>query len=271
MINILFGGNSKVFDGILLCLLSMTKHCNEELNIFILTADVRELNSVYTPIDNEQVAILNKILIRKNPKSKITLINLDNSFNNWITASSNKLNVYTPFAFLRLFADKIKNLPDKIIYLDTDIMVNGNIKELFDTDISDYELGVVNDRYGCVFICPKYFNSGMLLMNIKKIKESGLLEKVRNRCFKKKMAFPDQSALNKYCKKRLYLPRKFNEQGKLKSNTIVHHFSKKIKWFPFFHTINIKPWQIEDVQTKYNCHAYDDIYDEYLKIKNPTH
>ena len=271
MINILFGGNSKVFDGILLCLLSMTKHCNEELNIFILTADVTELNKLYTPISENHVEILDEILKNKNHKSKITLIKLDNSFNNWITTSSNRLNVYTPFAFLRLFADKIENLPEKIIYLDTDIMINGNIKELFNIDISNYELGVVNDRYGCIFICPKYFNSGMLLMNLKKIKENGLLEKVRNICFKKKMAFPDQSALNKYCKKRLYLPKKFNEQGKLKNNTIVHHFSKKIKWFPFFRTINVKPWQIKDVQNKYKCHAYDDIYDKYLKIKNSIH
>jgi len=37
---------------------------------------------------------------------------------------------------------------------------------------------------------------------------------------------------------------------------------------PVFHTTNIKPWQIEDVQNKYHCHNYDDIYDEYKKIIN---
>ncbi len=268
MINILFGGNYKVFDGILLCLLSMTKYCEDELNIFILTADVRELKEEYVPISENQISILTQVVKQKNPKSRVTLIKLGKDFNSWITASSNKLNIYTPFAFLRLFADTIENLPNKIIYLDTDIMLNGNIKDLFDTDIINYELGVVNDRYGCIFIRPKYFNSGMLLMNMKNIKESKLLEKVRNLCFKKKMAFPDQSALNKFCKKRLYLPRKFNEQGKLKNDTIVHHFSKKIKWFPLFHTINIKPWQIEDVQNKYKCYAYDNIYEEYKKIKS---
>jgi len=268
MINILFGGNDKMFDGILLCLMSMSKHCEEALNVFILTADVSELNPEFKPISETHVKHFEQVVKKKNNNSKVTLIHLGNEFNHWILSSSNKLNAYTPFAFLRLFADKIEDLPNKIIYLDTDIMINGNIKELFDIDVRNYELGIVKDRYGHIFIRPKYFNSGMLLMNMKKIKESKLLENVRNVCSTKKMAFPDQSALNKFVKKKLYLPRKFNEQGNLKPNTIVQHFSKRIKWFPIFHTINIKPWQINDVQNKYKCHAYDDIYDEYLKIKS---
>ena len=168
MINILFGGNSKVFDGILLCVLSMTKHCNEPLNIYVLTADVTELNTLFTPITEEQIGVVENIIKKKNCNSKICLINLNKDFNNWILNSSNKLNSYTPFAFLRLFADVIENLPDKIIYLDTDIMLNGDISKLFSTNISNYELGVVLDRYGRFFIHPKYFNSGMLLMNLKK-------------------------------------------------------------------------------------------------------
>ena len=268
MINILFGGNHKVFDGILLCLMSMTKHCSDVLNVYILTADVSEINTNYKPITNYQISILDNVLKTTNPNSKIKLIKLGKEFNNWVYSSSNKLNFYTPFAFLRLFADKIENLPNKIIYLDTDIMLNGNIKELFDVDISNYELGIVKDRYGHFFINPKYFNSGMLLMNINKIKDTKLLDKVRKMCATKKMKFPDQSALNKFSKFKLYLPRKFNEQGKLQQDTVVQHFSKRFKLFPFFHTTNIKPWQIKDIQNKYHCHAYDNVYDEYLKIKS---
>ncbi len=268
MINIMFGGNYKVFDGILLCMMSMIKHCDQEIMVYILTADITNLNKEYIPINESQRVLLENFLKKKNPNNKVTLIKMGQDFNNWACTSSNKINSYTPFAFLRLFADQIEILPDKILYLDTDIMINGNIKKLFETDISNYELGIVLDRYGHILIHPKYFNSGMLLMNMKKIKETKLLEKVRNMCSRKKMAFPDQSALNKFCKHKLYLPRKFNEQGKLKQNTIVQHFSKRIKWFPFFSTINIKPWNIEQVKNIYKIHAYDDIYDEYLKINN---
>ena len=58
-------------------------------------------------------------------------------------------------------------------------MINGDINKLFAIDVSNYELGIVKDRYGHFFINPNYFNSGMLLMNMKKIKESNLLEKER--------------------------------------------------------------------------------------------
>ena len=263
MINILFGGNSKVFDGILLSLISITKHCPDSLNVFVLTADVTEINEDYKPLTENHIKILEKILKNKNKLSKISLIKLSFEFNNWICSSQNKLNSYTPFAFLRLFADKVNNLPEKIIYLDTDILLNGNIKELFNTDITNFEMAVVKDRYGRIFIHPNYFNSGMLLMNMKKIKETKLLEKVRDMCSKKKLAFPDQSALNKHCKLKLYLPRKYNEQGKLKKNTVLQHFSKRIKLLPYIRTINIKPWQIDQVKKIYKISAYNDRYDDY--------
>ena len=266
MINILFGGNYKVYDGILLCLMSMVKHTNEPLNINILTADITEQNPDYKPVSEEDRLQLEKVVKAKNIESKVSLIMLGKEFNNWALSSENKLNQYTPFAFLRLFSDKV-DLPEKVIYLDTDIMLNGDIKELFDIDMTNYELGVVKDRYGKFFISPRYFNSGVLLMNMKNIKESKLFERVRDICFKKKMMFPDQSALNKCCKRKLYLPRKFNEQGNPRKDTIIQHFSKRIVWIPF-HTINIKQYHIDQVHEKYKIFIYDDIYEEYKKLKS---
>ena len=269
MINILFGGNYKVFDGMLLCLMSMTKHTKDPLNVFVLTADVTELNENYKPIQQKDIAFLENYIQKTNKESKVTLLQLGKDFNEWITSSQNKLSQYTPYTFLRLFADKIESIPDKIIYLDTDMMMNGDIKELFDVDISKHELGVVLDRYGRWFLSPKYFNAGMLLMNMKNIRESSLFERVKDLCLNKKMGFPDQTALNKLCKRKLYLPRKFNEQGNPRKDTVVQHFSKRIVWIPF-HTVNIKQWQIDEVHNKYKIHNYDDIYEEYSKIKSKT-
>ncbi len=266
MINLIFCGNLKVKNGILLCLLSMIKHTESPLNVYIFTADIRELDKNYIPITQRDIKEIEKIIKSKNILSKVTLITLGKEFNDWIISSKNKLSFYTPYTFLRLFSVKISVLPDKFIYLDTDIMINGDIKNLFDIDISNYELAVVLDRYGKKFIKHNYFNSGMLLINKKMVMETNLFEKVKELCVNKKMAFPDQTALNKCAKKVLYLPRKFNEQGKIKNNTVVHHFCKRIKWLPFFHTINIKPWQIELVHKKYKIHNYDDIYNEFKNI-----
>ena len=84
MINILFGGNRNVFDGILLCLLSMRKHTSQALNIFILSADVSCLNKNYVPLTKNQINILDCLVKEKNPNSQVSLIMLGKSFNNWI-------------------------------------------------------------------------------------------------------------------------------------------------------------------------------------------
>ena len=69
MINLLFGGNYAVFDGILLCLMSINKNTNQALNVFILTADVTELNNNYKPITSKQIEFLNTYLQQKNKNS----------------------------------------------------------------------------------------------------------------------------------------------------------------------------------------------------------
>ena len=73
----------------------------------------------------------------------------------------------TPYTLIRLFADLVPDIPDKILYLDTDIMVNDDILKLFNIDIKGYEYAAVKEKYGCWLIRPDYINAGMLLMNKK--------------------------------------------------------------------------------------------------------
>ena len=78
---------------------------------------------------------------------------------------------------------------DKAIYIDSDIVVPGDISELYDTDMHGNLIGVckdssVNDapelqRYMTESLGLKlgdYFNSGMLLMNMKALREAKLAE-----------------------------------------------------------------------------------------------
>ena len=66
MINLLFGGNKKVFNGIVLCILSIIKHTKKPLNIFILTANLQKYNKDYAPISEFDVKLLNNILKQTN-------------------------------------------------------------------------------------------------------------------------------------------------------------------------------------------------------------
>ena len=63
MRNIMFCGNSKVFDGVLTCMLSIFKRTEttEPFSITILTMDVSHLNPDYTCIDDNMISFLDKV------------------------------------------------------------------------------------------------------------------------------------------------------------------------------------------------------------------
>lgn len=258
MINLLYSGNDKVFDGIMLSLLSITKYTKEELNVYVLTMNLEG----YNPISKEQITFLKEMLKEKNKLNEITPIDLTDLFKEEMKDSLNLNNFYTPYCLLRLFADKV-DIPEKIIYLDTDTMCHGDLSSLFNIDVENYEFAGVLDRLGRWFISSNYFNSGVLLLNIKEIKKTGLFEKARLLCKTKKMAFPDQTALHRLAKRKLVIPTKFNSQRWLKEDTVIQHFCKSIRFIPFYHTINVKPWDIENVHKRLKIFAYDDIFEEF--------
>ena len=179
---------------------------------------------------------------------------------------------FTPYCMLRLYADLIDEIPDKIMYLDNDVVCLKNPIDFYNIDNSNYELVGVLDYYGSHFykknIFKKdYLNSGVLLLNVRLIKESKLLEKCRERCRKKKMLLPDQAALNKYAKNKLIVNRKYNEQKQDTDDTVFRHFSTTFKFFPKFATQTIKPWHIEELHNVLNVYRIDDVLEEYQRIK----
>ena len=266
MINIMFAGNYKVFDGILIASMSILKHCKEPITAYMLTMDLSEQNPNNKPLSNEHIAYLDALYKEANKESKVIAVDVRDVFLKSLDNSPNKESFYTPYALLRLLAEDLDIIPDKVLYLDADIVANGNIKELYDIDIEKYEIAGVRDYYGKFFFYPRYLNSGVLLMNMKRIRETKLLSRAMTLCNTKKVFLPDQTAINKYAKKKLILKSRFNEQKKLKKDTVIRHFSMTLKFFPKFKKQNIKPWHIDQVHEVLKIHEFDDILDRYQEI-----
>lgn len=57
---------------------------------------------------------------------------------------------FTPYAMLRLFADQIPQIPDRILYLDDDIIIRKDISDFYDQDLTNTELVGVLD-FGVAF------------------------------------------------------------------------------------------------------------------------
>ncbi len=268
MINILLCGNIKVFDGALTELISITNKTREPINCYIYTMDLTRLKDAYLPIEDRQIEFLNMVVKSKNENNQVQKIDVTEIYEREFGKCKNEGAYCTPYTLLRLLADLIPNMPDKLLYLDIDMMAGDDISKLYNIDIDNYEYAAVKEKYGSKIIRRDYINAGMLLLNMKKIRETKLLEKARNLIKTKKLIFADQDAIYWNTQSKLLVPRKFNEQSKFnKKDTVICHFCKRLMLRPYPHTENFKQWQIEEVHKVLKCYAFDNDLNEYLEWK----
>ena len=112
---------------------------------------------------------------------------------------------------------------DKVIYADCDIIFMKSLHELWETDISSYDLGMVDDGQSVghreVLGIQKdgiYYNSGIMLVNLRRWRESQLEQKFVRYMHDQSgyVPIPDQGTLNAVCDgKILRLPLKYNVYG----------------------------------------------------------
>ena len=268
MINILFCGNSGVFDGMLTAALSILRRTDtkEPFCFYVFTMDVSDIKANYTPVSDEAISYFGEIIKKYNPGNTVIKTDVTEIYNKEFRSSPNEGAYCSPYTLIRLFADKV-DLPEKVLYLDVDVLVQRDIRLLYDIDVSDCEYAAARDHYGKYLIKPNYINAGVLLFNMKRSKETGLFEKARALIKTKKLVFADQSALIRSTTKKKMLPQKFNDQKFLHKSTVIRHFSKRLFWLPYPHTDNVKPWQVSRVHKIFRYYSFDDILYEYLYLK----
>ena len=173
--------------------------------------------------------------------------------------------------FYRFFIPQVLSPEiNKAIYLDSDIIVNLDINELWQINLADKPLGAVPEilietnpltsaaKKNLVknnLTAPEdYFNAGVLLINLKVMRDS---EKIISRGLKflsehQEMAFPDQDVLNYlFSKNYLKLPERFDvflykarEEKYQPAPAIYHYISDTLQlhtqdpfnrlWFKYF-------------------------------------
>lgn len=269
MKNILFSGNVKVFDGMLTCMLSIFKRTNskEPYNFYIFTMDVSHIKQDYIPVSDKQVEFLQLIAKDYNPDNLVTKIDVTDIYMEEFDNCPNENAYCSPYTLLRLFADKIPEIPDKLLYLDVDILFNREPELLYDVDVEGYEYAAARDHYGKYLLNPNYINAGVLLFNMKEIRKTGLFEKARHLIKTKKLLFADQDAVYRSTTRKKMLPQKYNDQKFLHKTTIVRHFSKRLFYLPYPHTDNIKQWEVGKIHRVFRYDQFDDILFEYIYLK----
>lgn len=269
-LNILYCGDKNIECGVLYSMLSLLNNTNGPLHIYLLTAG---LDAGDVKLEAMPLAVVEGLdWLVKSVSEEHFVKRLDaSSFFQTEVPSANLRTRFTPGCMLRLYADCFPELPDKVLYLDYDVVCRRDCRELYDQDISDCELAGVPDHYGRWFFRGDYVNSGVLLMNLARMRQTGLLGRCRRRCMDKRMFLPDQSALNALAKEKKLLPRRYNDQRRLHEDTILQHFTTTFRVFPWPRKVSVKPWQIESMHRVLGNHEYDGLYEAYQAAAKRLH
>ena len=198
--------------------------------------------------------------LKKIQDFKHTFVNIDESeFKGLPLRNGQKVAIYNVLMIPVLIPSEIK----KIIYLDSDLIVNKDISQLWNINIDDYPVAAVKDDYKGK---PNYFNSGVMILNIPKLKEFGYYDKWKEYVKENthKMTLHDQDILNPILRlKAFYLPVNWNVHHGI-FQTLYENFCKKDSngFLSFCHIVHystkVKPWHALPV------HPLKNLYFKYL-------
>lgn len=190
-------------------------------------------------------------------------------------------------AYFRIFIpDLLPRSAERAIYLDSDIVVTGSLRELWTVELGDRAIAAVRDpvrteadlheRYVKLGLPPDahYFNSGVMVLNLRKWREQRLAERIAAFVVEhpERISWNDQDALNGV----LYadyvpLPAQWNFQRRM-CHMLPRELSLSVSdYLRLWHgprivhfTENVKPWSYRD------GHPYAHLYFRYLKA-TPFH
>ena len=177
-------------------------------------------------------------------KLNLPFINIEYININKVPLDKNGLNYNTGYSKASLVRLYLSNFikEDIVLWLDIDLIVKENINELWDIDLNDYyAAGVVDLGAKTNLMTPNidinkncYINSGVVLFNLKKIREDKKDIELNNFVNENKLYYPDQDTINVIFKNNiLLLENKYNSSlftGVNKNFKIYHWAGSKENW-----------------------------------------
>ncbi len=170
---------------------SSVSNMEEEYKIYVITTfNNLDITNKFLSLGNSHAKIIVKPV---NPKNYIP--------QNIISATH-----VSTTALIKFFLPNILKDENKVIYIDGDTIIQKPLCKLYNTNIKDYYAGAVFDSALTVMpqhardlnIPPdKYFNSGMMLLNLDKMRNCNISEKLLEYKLRGQNFFMDQDAFNK--------------------------------------------------------------------------
>ena len=194
------------------------------------------LPSIMSLLDHNKVKkiwiITNKEIPYKLPKQCEVIIDYPQNY--LIAGGANWYTVWTPYALMRVATAKI--IPsDKVLQLDVDTIICDSLEELWNTDLEGYDVAAVQEKELKEYLFDDaYYNMGVLLWNLKELRNSPTVDRMINLLDSTPLPFPDQDAMNLLCRRKA-IPSRYNEiitTGISDDPAIVHYASYNKWWQP---------------------------------------
>ena len=218
---------------------------------------------------NTNVSEKSKKEIKKYERENINIEFVD--LNYYIEKVKDKLytrDYYTKTTYFRLFLPELYPQYDKVLYLDSDIIILEDIANLYNIDIGNNLVGAIPDdiiqngkelqeyaeKVVGVSTYKKYFNAGILVMNLDELRKFNFQEKFLYLLGTTKFSVAqDQDYLNRICKGRVkYIDNAWDVMPAPGRN-------KKDEELKLLHfNLTYKPWRRDDV-------PYKEFFWEYAK------
>ena len=234
--------------------------------IYVLTSHLTEEN-------------MNSILKMATENSSIKFVQLSKELDK-VQDMFHLRDYYSKETYYRIFIPNLFPQYEKVLYLDCDITVLGDVTELYNTQIHGYYVGAVQEEVMQTFEVfgnyvekadginrKNYFNAGILLINCRRWRNKLIAERFVDLLNRYKFrVVQDEDYLNVLCKDNIkWLPLDWNKTS-YKNDAFDDKDLKIIHW-----KINWRPWKYKNVLYEEHFWKYakmTDFYDKLIQMRD---
>lgn len=165
-----------------------------------------------------QMTVAVKSLLAVTRVDRVVLLTEDDTFPEWLPGMCSTMNVrrqtwfppdgpnyrshWTWMSLMRLVIPLLLPDEDRALYLDVDTMAVQDAGPLLDLDLHGNLMAGVLEPLKC-YGTTRYFNAGVLLMDLEALRESGTVEEMVKAANYRRWGFPDQDVINHVCSRRM--------------------------------------------------------------------
>jgi lipopolysaccharide biosynthesis glycosyltransferase len=268
IIPICFASDDNYIPFLAVAIASLLDNANKKnfYKIYVLTTQLKQEN-------------MDKILKLRTPNSKIEFISLAKEMDK-IQNMFHLRDYYSKESYYRIFIPNIFPEYAKVLYLDCDITVLGDVSKLYNTEIHGYYVGAIVEEVMLTYDCfgkyveqcdglnrNKYFNSGVLLINCHRWRMKIIAEKFVDLLHRYKFRLvQDEDYLNVLCKNNVkWINLGWNKTA-YKNPSFSDSDLNLIHW-----KINWRPWKYKDVLYEEYFWKYakmTDFYDQLIEMRD---